>query len=359
MTPRANPKKAVRIPMPTTNTLNVAVIGLGHWGPNVVRNFSQLQDVTISAVCDVNPKGFDRVRSLVPAGCSFTTDAAELFEAPHIDALAVVTPATTHYPLVRQALLSGKHVLCEKPLTTDVAEGEELCQLAESTGKNLMVGYTFLYNNGVRHVRSLLDEGELGEMYYINATRTHLGLIRDDVDVTWDLASHDVAIMNYLMGCPPKTVSAVGAHPLGREQCDLAFLSLCYPGGVVGHIHVSWVNSNKERCLNLIGSKARVAFDDLNNLEPVRVFHKGIGTASSIEPQYGDFRFLLRDGDIVSPKITMREPLKQMIEEFVLVAKGEAKTISDSRFSQGVTQALCAAQRSLKLGGIPQEPGPC
>ncbi|MCK4947141.1 MAG: Gfo/Idh/MocA family oxidoreductase [Candidatus Aureabacteria bacterium] len=334
--------------------MNIGIIGLGHWGPNIVRNFVGHPRVNLKYVCDVLESSFKGVKGLLPKECKCVTDASLVVNASDIDSVAIITPASTHYDLVKKALLAGKHVFSEKPLALDGAKCEELCAIAKSSGCKLMVGYTFLFNNAVRKLKELIDSERLGKLYYLTAMRTHMGLVRKDVSVAWDLAPHDVSIMNYLLNAVPEKVSAVSASPLGFDQADIAFITLFYPGGIVGQIHVSWVDSNKERRVHVIGSKARAVFNDLNNLEPVRLFEKGICISDSVEPDFGNFRFLLRDGDIISPKVDMREPVSQMSDAFVRLVLDNEENIVDGGFDLGVTRTLVAAHKSMRAGGIPQ-----
>lgn len=337
------------------NKLSVGIIGLGHWGPNVVRNFAKHPRVRLVSVCDISKSAYHRVSDLVPKECQFTTEPSHLINNSDVDAVAIVTPASTHYDLIRESLIAKKHVLGEKPIALDTRGGEALCKLAEQSNLKIMAGFTFLFNNGIRKLKELIGSGRLGRLYYLTASRTHMGLIRQDVSVVWDLAPHDISIMNYLIGTSPTRVSAVGANPISRNKSDFAFINLFYPGGIVSQIHVSWINSNKERVVRVIGSKARAEFDDLNNLEPVRIFEKGIGIIDRVEPDYGGFQFLLRDGDIISPKIEMIEPLKQMIDSFVNIVLDNAENISDGRFAVDVTRVTVAIERSILAGGVPQE----
>lgn len=335
--------------------LCVGVIGLGYWGPNIVRNLAAHRSVDLAYVCDLSSYRFKRVEGFVPDSCKFVTDASSVINAPEVDAVAIVTPASTHSSLVKEAIRAKKHVLCEKPMSLDVGEGEAICASAEEAGLKLMVGYTFIFNKAVRHLKKLIDAEKLGELYYLSATRTHLGLIRQDVDVSWDLAPHDVSIMNYALDAVPERVSAAGASPLGSGRHDVAFITLFYPKGVIGQIHVSWVDSNKERVVRVVGSKARVVFDDLNGLEPLRVYEKGIGVSNKAEPDFGEFRYLLRDGDIVSPKIEMCEPLASMVDSFVNVVLNDGENISSGRFALKITRTLSAIQKSLAKNGAPVE----
>ena len=337
-----------------SDKINIGIIGLGHWGPNIVRSLASHSQVNLSFVCDILPSAFTRVSKLIPRECQQTTKVSDIFESPDVDAVVIATTASTHYELVKQALMAKKHVFCEKPLTLDVEHDKELCLLAERFKRQLMVGYTFLFNDGIKKLGELINNDVLGQIYYLTATRTHLGLIRDDVSVVWDLAPHDISIMNYLLGETPNRVSAVGGNPLKSNKADFAFANLFYPSGVIGQIHVSWVDSNKERVIRVIGSKARVVFDDLEDLEPVRIFEKGVGLENRIEPGFGDFKLLLRDGDIIGPKINMREPLKNIMDEFVCVLLDGVQNISDGQFALNITRTLTAIQRSMKNGGAPE-----
>lgn len=215
-----------------------------------------------------------------------------------------------------------------------------------------MVAFTFLYNNGVRKLKELNNSGELGKLYYATFTRTHMGLVRGDVNVIWDLAPHDISIMNFILDSFPEKVSAVAVSPLKLKHSDVAFIMLYYPDGVIVHIHVSWVDSNKERLVRIIGSKARAEFDDLNNLESVRIFKKGISLENRVEADFGNFRFLLRDGDIISPKIDLMEPLVKMVNAFVNSVLDDKESISNGWFALEVTKALVAANKSIDSGGI-------
>lgn len=335
--------------------MNVGIIGLGHWGPNIVRNLAKHPRVCLKYVCDLSESAFKRVEGLLPSGCKCVTEASVVIKASDIDCVAIVTPASTHYGLTREALRAKKHVFCEKPLAMTQEECEELCELSDSVKRKLMVGYTFLFNNAIRKLKEFIVSGSLGKMYYLTARRTHLGLVREDVNVVWDLAPHDVSIMNYLLDAIPQKVSALSASPLGFDKADLAFITLFYPEGIIGQIHVSWVDSNKERTINIIGSKARAVFDDLNNLEPIRFFEKGIRIADPIEADFGNFRFLLRDGDIISPKVEMHEPLSQMIDAFVRLVLDNEKSVASGHFALGVTQTLVAAHKSMQAQGAAQE----
>ena len=337
------------------NNLTAGVIGLGHWGPNVVRNLARHPRVRLQYVCDTNPETFERAQGLADASCRRVTDPEVVLSDKEVNAVVIVTPAASHYALTKRALEAGKHVFCEKPLTLRVMEGEELCALAARNDLKLMVGHTFLFNNAVLKLKQLVSDGHLGAIYYMTAMRTHLGLVRKDASVLWDLAPHDVAIMNFLLGASPRRVSAVGARPLQLAWEDVAFMHLTYPSGVIGSVHVSWVDSHKERMVAVIGDKGRAVFNDLDNLEPVRLFQKGIGVCNQVVPGFGEYQFLLRDGDIISPKVELREPLNRMLDTFVQVVLDNVPNVSDGRMGLDITRVLSAAEESMRLGGAPQD----
>ncbi|OGW84238.1 MAG: hypothetical protein A2Z83_08130 [Omnitrophica bacterium GWA2_52_8] len=279
-------------------------------------------------------------------------DFSELLTDDKLDALIIAVPATLHYQLTKLALNAGKHVLVEKPLALQTGEAEELVRLAEQSGKTLMVGHTFLYNPAVRKMKDHVDRGTLGKIYYMQAARTHLGLIRTDVSAVWDLAPHDISIFNYLLGKQPLRVSAVGMAHLNPKFEDVAFLSLVYPDQILGNVHISWVDSNKQRQVAIIGSKARIFFDDLNLLERLRIFEKGVSLDRPYE-SFGEFQLLLRDGDIISPKIDPEEPLRNVCLEFVRCIRTGEKPLADGQNGLELVRAMTAVQQSIALGGAP------
>ncbi len=342
--------------MSLSGKLNVGFIGLGHWGPNLVRVFSNHSDCSIRYVCDLEKSNFKRVEKLVTDECIKTTRTEVLFESSKLDAIVIATPASTHYPLVKKALQAGKHVFCEKPLTLGWQQDKELCELAEKSGLILMVGFTFLFNNAIRKIKEMIEENCMGQLYYLTATRTHMGLVREDTSAIWDLAPHDIAVMNYLLDAVPERVSAVASSPLGLDNPDVSFINLFYPDGILGQIHVSWVDSNKERILRVIGNKARVVFNDLDGLEPLKLFKKRIGVeATQEEINYGDFKSLLRDGDIISPNVQLQEPLRKIADSFVHVVRKDAENISDGVSACNVSSTIIAALRSIEKSGSPEK----
>ena len=334
-------------------TVGVAVVGCGYWGVNYVRVFSELPDSRVVVVCDEREERLQEVGRRFP-DVRLTTRLEEALACAEVDAAIVCTNAATHHRVTSRVLAAGKHVLVEKPLTTVSDDAEELIELAAATGVALMVGHTFVYNAGVRKVKQYVAQVR-DEVYYLYASRTNLGPIRGDVNALWDLAPHDVAIFNFLLDSQPEWVSAVGARVLRNCREDVGFISLGYEGDVVGHIHVSWADPYKAREIVVVGSERRIVFNDLNGLEPVRVFEKGVKAVDSEPLTYGEHRLQIRDGDIVSPKVEGSEPLKNQCRHFLeCVTRGTAPA-TDGRAGAAVVRVLEAVDRSLSLKGAPVE----
>lgn len=331
--------------------IRIAIIGLGHWGPNYLRILQFSETAELVAACDKDLKKHERVRRQYPQ-LRLVSDSSEILQDPQIDAVIIATPAATHYELVKKVLDAGKHVLVEKPLALSVKEGEDLLERALRAKRILMVGHTFLYNSAVRKMKECIDTGKLGKIYYLTAARTHLGLIKDDVSAVWDLAPHDVSIFSYLLGEEPKQVSAVGVSHLKEGLQDLAFASLLYDHNIIGNIHISWVDSNKQREVAVIGSKARVVFDDLNLLERIRIFEKGVSLDRPYET-FGEFQLLLRDGDIISPKVEPEEPLRKVCLEFIHSVETGERPLADGQNGLAVVRTMCAIEKSIRQWGAP------
>jgi predicted dehydrogenase len=335
------------------DTLGVAVVGCGYWGMNYVRIFNELPDSRVVAVCDQLPDRLQEVARRFP-GVYLTTQINDAVSQPGVDAVIVCTEATTHYSITRRLLTAGKHVLVEKPLTTSVAEAEDLIETAESKSAILMVGHTFVFNSGIRKVKEIIQQGE-GPVYYLYARRTNLGPIRRDVNALWDLAPHDIAIFNYLLDSTPEWVSAVGGKVLRNCREDVGFISLGYPGNLLGHIHVSWADPDKAREVVVVKADSRIVFNDLNGVEQVRVFEKGISTLEPEPLNYGEFRFQIRDGDIISPRIEASEPLKNECRHFLECVRLGQQPISGGIEGREVVRVLEAVNRSIQLKGVQVE----
>lgn len=330
------------------SVLRVGVIGYGQWGPNHVRNFNAIEGCSVAGICDRQPGRLSAARKLqrdVPT----TTDAMDIIKSPAIDAVVVASPTATHFELVRAALLAGKDVLCEKPLAVTIRECQALADLATRKRRILMVGHVFLYNASTRLLKESVDSGELGRIYYIDAIRTNLGPVRGDVGAIHDLASHDISIFNFLLGGPPISVSAVGNCFLQDGIEDIAFLTLQYPKNVVCHVHVSWLNPRKVRQLTIVGDRKMAVWDDMNNLEPIRYYDKGV-TPTDYR-SFGEFQMILRDGQITIPKLKLSEPLLAQDEAFVSSVRSRRRPTTDARFGLSVVKVMEAATRSLRQHG--------
>lgn len=336
--------------------VNVGVIGCGYWGINYVRVFGELADSKVCLACDAS---VDRVQSVQDRFqlVGTTTDWRDVLSDKRVDAVVVATPATSHFEITHECLLAGKHVLVEKPMTTTVVDGERLVAAAQEQGRILMVGHTFLYNTGIRKVKEIVSDERFGRIYYMHATRTNMGPIRSDVNAIWDLAAHDVSIFNYLLDRTPASVSAVASRVLEHDWEDVAFATLKYAEGVLANVHVSWVDPNKVREVVVVGSQCRVVFDDLNNLERVRVFEKGVSSMPMEADTFGEFRLLVRDGDIVSPRVDAAEPLKNLGAHFLECIVQGREPLSGGRDGLDVVKVMAAIDSSLAQDGVPMEVG--
>lgn len=327
--------------------INIAIVGLGHWGRNYVRTFQSIDDVSIKYLVDASQDVLEKYFEL---NIELSNNYQEIVLRDDIDAVVIATPASMHYELIKAAILNGKDVLAEKPITLSVEQAAELVELADKNNKILMVGHTFLYNNAILKLKELVSSKEFGRVYYLNATRTHLGLIRNDVSSVWDLAPHDLSIFNYLLNALPIAVSAIGACHLGTKNHDVAFINLIYPDDVIANIHVSWEDSNKERTIRVVGERMRIVFDDINNLERIKIFHKGVGinTNSDID---GSHQLQLRDGDVVSPNIKASEPLYEMCKHFLNCVKHRNSPRSSGSDGADIVKILEAISRSIEDQG--------
>jgi len=336
--------------------IGIGIIGCGYWGMNYVRVFSELLQATVVAVCD---QGADRLTLAKQRFPMVRTCQKweQIVGNSEIEGVVVSTPATTHYAIARECLLNRKHVLVEKPMTIDIEQAEELVALAEEMHVVLMVGHTFLYNPGIRKIKACINDDDFGRVYYLHATRTNLGPIRGDVNAVRDLAAHDVSIFNYLLDGKPTWVSAVGARVLGNCREDVGFITLCYPGDIIGNIHVSWADPNKVRRVTIVGSNKRICFDDLNTMEQVRIFEKGVVSEPAEVGGFGEFRLLVRDGDIISPKIEASEPLKNQCAHFLDCIRTGTYPLTDGRNGLDVVEVMVAIQNSIARNGTPVQVG--
>lgn len=327
------------------------MLGCGHWGPNHVRVFSQLKDSAVTAFADPDPKRLAAVSAQYPDATGFA-DYRELLTTANVDAVAICVPTRLHFEVAKAALEAGKHVLCEKPLTAEVHEAEVLDRLARERGLILMTGHVFLFNPGILKVRELLTAGAPGRVHYLRALRTNLGPIRRDVNCVYDLASHDIAIFNFLLDAEPVSVSAVGAAFLQPGIEDVAFISMTYPNGIAANIQVSWLDPKKLREIVVVGDRKMIVWDEMAHAGPVSIYDKTVVK----EPYYdtfGQFQLLAREGDLTIPRVPPQEPLKVQNQRFLDCIRAGKIDFSDGRFSIGVVKALAAISASLQAGGAP------
>jgi predicted dehydrogenase len=340
--------------------IRVAVIGAGHWGPNLIRNFHDDPRSEVLWVIDRDEARLREVRARF-ASVGTSSDVAAALGDARVDAVVVATPTVTHYEIVSAALAAGKHVLVEKPIATEVGHAEALCTLAEQNRRVLMVGHVFLYNAAVREVKRYLDAGELGRVYYVSLVRTNLGPIRRDVNAAWDLASHDIAIMNYWFDGEPEGASATGGAWLNPGVEDAVFATLRYPGDVFAHLHASWLHPRKARDVTVVGDRRMLTFDDLHHTEPLRIYDKQVTEAHKSDPGFIDtfatFRASVRDGDITIPRITPGEPLRAECQHFLDCVAAGSEPFTGGRQAVAVVRVLEAMQRSLAKRGCEERVG--
>ena len=327
----------------------IGVVGLGYWGPNIARNVAENPRAELAWLCDLSSDTLAAAAARHPQART-TTSYDELLEDPDLDAVAIVTPVSTHYPLAAAALEAGKHVLVEKPLAGSSAEAARLIEIAAQRSLVLLPGHTFLYSPPVVKVKELLDAGTLGDIYFISLSRVNLGLHQPDVSVVWDLAPHDLSILSYWLGGMPSEVSALSRSCVLPKSPDVAFVNLRFGEGTIAHLELSWLSPVKLRRTSIVGSEKMVVYDDTSN-EPIRVFDAG---AELPTPEtFGEFRLTYRTGDIVSPKIDAIEPLALEIVDFCAAILDGVETRSSPRLGYEVVRAVEAIERSLQSGGRP------
>jgi predicted dehydrogenase len=337
----------VRAARDANHVVRFGVIGYGHWGPNIVRNLHGIESCEVAAVCDKNPTALRRVSRVYP-NVPLTTDVAEILGAPAIDAVAVVTPAWTHFELAKAALLNGKHVFIEKPVTSTSQQAEELIELADRKNLKIMVDHTFLFCGAVRKIRELIDARMLGPLYYFDSTRVNLGLFQHDVSVIWDLAPHDFSIMDHVIDEKPEAVVATGARHV-NGVADLAFITVYFPNDVVAHLNLSWLSPVKVRTTLIGGKDKMLVWNDLEPDEKIRVYDKGVHISDGTKAF--DATVSYRSGDVWAPKIQQTEPLKLELEYFADCIVSNRKPSNDGEAGLRIVRLLEAAEQSLKARG--------
>jgi predicted dehydrogenase len=329
------------------SAVRVGVIGYGYWGPNIVRNLSGLENCDLAAVCDKNPAALKRVARAYP-GVRTTTEFSEVLRSPDIDAVAVVTPVWTHFELAKAALENGKHVFVEKPFTSTSEQAEQLIELAERKNLRIMVDHTFLFNGAVRKIKQLVDSGALGPLYYFDSTRVNLGLFQHDVSVVWDLAPHDLSIMDHVLQQKAEAVVATGGKHF-NDLADMAFITVYFPGNLVAHINVNWLSPVKVRTTLLGGKDKMLVWNDLEPDEKIRVYDKGVDVTSG-QGLY-DLLVSYRSGDVWAPKVDITEALKTELSYFIDCIEQSRTPMNDGAAGLRVVRLLEAAEQSLKGRG--------
>lgn len=327
--------------------VKVGVIGCGYWGPHLIRNLFDMVNVDLVVVAEQREERLQFVRRSYPTVRLFG-DHRKLLECD-IDAVVIATPIQTHFELAREALLAGKDVLVEKPLATTVAEANELVRLAAAEGRILMVGHTFLYNPAVRELRRLVQEGELGRIYYGDSARLNLGLFQRHANVVWDLAPHDISILTYVLGQKPVEVSARGSTCVRPDVHDVCYLQLLFSGGTSVNVHVSWLDPDKVRRLTLVGDRKMAVYNDVSTVDRLRIYDSSVECPKV--DNYGEFELAYRHGGISIPYIAWREPLRMECEHFVHCVRTGEEPLSGGQQALAVVSALEAASRSLANGG--------
>ena len=341
--------------------IRVAVIGAGQWGPNLIRNFHNKQTSEVAWIIDRDAARLEEVHAHFP-DVQVAKDFEQALCDPSVHAIVVATPTTTHYALAKEALERRKHVLVEKPLTTEVKHGLGLLELATKNGLILMVGHVFVYNPAVQKVKEYLEAGHLGNVYYVSMVRTNLGPVRADVNAAWDLAAHDLSIANYWLNAEPVSVSARGASWINQGIEDTVFATLKYPQGVLVNLHASWLNPRKARDIMVVGEKRMLTFDDMNLNEPLRIYDKQVSDVR-ILPTYADsfssFRASIPKGDITVPKVLLGEPLAIQCAHFLDCIVTGKQPFTSAGKGIAVVRALEAVQRSMRAGGRDEQVKPC
>src|SRR3954468_232782 len=329
--------------------VNLGLVGLGYWGPNLLRALFELPDVEVSYICDLDPERLERFGRRYPSARP-TRDFENLLADPHVDAVVIATPVFTHFGLASRALQAGKHVFVEKPMASSSAEAGEVIERADSMARALMCGHTFLYSPAVRAVKEIIRSGDLGEIYFISSSRVNLGLHQRDVSVVWDLGPHDFSILLYWMDEMPEWVGAVGRDSVVKGIPDVAFIDLGFPSGALSHVELSWLAPSKLRRTVVVGSQKMVVYDDSSS-EPVRVFDSGVEYE---DPEtFGQYQLSYRTGDILSPKLDTTEPIITELTDFVAGVRQGVAPAGNPALARNVVQLIEAAESSIEERGVP------
>ncbi|MDT4969366.1 MAG: hypothetical protein QOJ64_4103 [Acidobacteriota bacterium] len=332
----------------------IGVIGCGYWGPNLLRNFSENEEARLLWMCDLDTRRLETFGRRYPAAQT-TSDYRQLISDPKLDAVVIATPVSTHFSFAREALQAGKHVLIEKPFTANVAQAEELIQLAEQNHLTLMVDHTFIYTGAIRKIKEIVQNGELGDLLYFDSVRVNLGLFQRDINVVWDLAPHDLAIMDFIIDRQPSIVSAIGSCHVERGIENIAYLMLGFSDEFIAHFHFNWLSPVKIRRTLIAGSRRMIVYDDIEPTEKIRVYDKGVMVTRSEEAadKEAAYQTLVsyRTGDVWVPKLDSTEALHYVCEEFLSAIREKRRPLTDGESGLRVVRLLEAAQQSITRGG--------
>jgi predicted dehydrogenase len=353
-TRRARPRAgSARRSNGSAGLLQVGIVGYGYWGPNVARNFEEAPGSRVVAVSDLRPERLTQVRGRFPHA-RITTDFRELLADPEVDAVVIATPVSTHYSLALAALQAGKHVLVEKPLASSSQQARELIDTAERMGRTLMVDHTFVYTGAVQKIKELVNSGQLGRLYYYDSVRINLGLFQHDISVMWDLAVHDLAIMDYVLDREPRGTAAIGVAHVPGQPANMGYLTCFFDDDLIAHLHVNWLAPVKVRRTLISGDRQMIVYDDVEPSEKIKVYDKGItvsnGLGNGREPAH-DLLVGYRAGDMMAPQLSLTEALKVEAQHFISCVSNHHQPLTDGWAGLRVIQVLEAAERSLAANG--------
>jgi len=329
--------------------INVGVIGVGYWGPNIIRNFDSCNQTRMVIASDLKPERLAFIQKKHPA-LKATADYREIINDPAIDAVAICTPVFTHYELAKEALLAGKHVFLEKPMTSTSQQAEELVNLAAQKRLTLMLDHTFIYTGAVQLIKKLVDAGEIGDIYYFDSVRINLGLFQHDVNVIWDLAPHDISIMDHFLQLKPESVVATGADHVGKGHEDVAYLTVYFPNNIIAHIHANWLSPVKIRQTLIAGTKKMIVWDDNLPNDKIKIYDSGI-TVNRTKDEIYDTLIQYRTGDMWAPKVPLTEALSLEVNHFAECIQSGATPLTDGVAGLNVVRILEASEKSIKARG--------
>ena len=328
--------------------LNIGVIGYGYWGPNIARNFNNVDGARVTSICDKDVKALQRARKAA-GGRNLIGDYKEITDSKYIDAVAIVTPVSTHYNIAKRSLNNGKHIFVEKPFTEKSSQAEELIELAQKKNLTIMVDHTFLFTEAVRKIRELISKNVLGDLYYYDSTRINLGLFQHDVNIVWDLAPHDLSIMDFILKEKPVAISALGASHFSKKLEDTAYIVAHFNSSMIAHFNMNWLSPVKVRTTLIGGQRKMLVWNDLETDEKIKIYDKGV----KVSNQEGIYNLLVeyRSGDMYSPRINQVEALKSETEYFIKCIKNSLVPINDGYSGLRIVKMLEAADKSLRLSG--------